>query len=149
MSFPSLTVTIRGGSDGLPTLNLTPANGYYMELDGLGLGTGEVWAREYAESRFVSGSALISAKREHQSGFLIVYVTGGSVTELWSRINTLKAAVRQFSYKIDVSIGAVSETYNCDPADSTVGKDSGVISPFELAGNEPGLSVTLTIPHKP
>lgn len=148
---PDITVVIRNGTEGLASLTLSPANGYYITLNGMGMDGQESWSLEYAESRFVHGGALVSAKLDHKSGVLGVYVEGATVAQMWSRIGALRSAVRQFHYYIDVTIGygadSFTETYYCDPANSQV--SDGVLNPFHITSTSPGADVVLTIPYKP
>lgn len=144
----NVTATIRDGSAALPTLNLTPANGYHLFREGLGLPGQATFRRDRATSRFVPGAKLISAVRDVETGTLLVRVEGTTMAQLDARITTLQNAARQFHFFLDVTVDGVLTSYDCEAADTWLGR-SGQVEEERLMQTPPQQLITLSIPHQP
>jgi hypothetical protein len=99
------------------TVNDTlPSLGYY--IDGAGLGDPlRQWRRGYAQSPWVDGKTLVSAVLDQGSLPLAVWVNGSSASTVKTRIDSLAAAVAQFTYTVTVTIGGSADVWTADPAD--------------------------------
>lgn len=129
--------------DGALVLATTDANGYRLVSISEGARTQR---RAVAMSRFVPGGAQTAATADMQNAIVQWLVGGNTDTQLRTRINTLKAAVDQFRFQLEVTIQAVTEVWDCDCADTAVG-DAGAYASYLMADKKQ--LFTATIPRQP
>src|SRR4051794_7570499 len=115
----TVTVTVTGTI----SLTLSAANGYEVNVEGLGPGP-RTYRRETVTSPFVRGRFLIDAQLDSPTAPLSIWVGGSTAAQLSTRVAALIAAFDQLSYTLTVVIDGETYAWACEPADSTVG-DAG------------------------
>lgn len=128
-----------------------PAAALQLQQDGvyeiMGLGPGEaVMERETVKSIWVHGETLVSARKGMQTVPMGIRVKGTSQAVLDSQINEVLLTFEQFSYTMSVSIDGVSRSWQCWPADYSVG-ETGLWQPFHFMSLQQ--EITLSIPRHP
>lgn len=141
MTVSTVTVTVTGAT----SLALTAANGYEVNVEGLGPGP-RTYRRETVTSPFVRGRFLIDAQLDSTTAPLSIWVGGNSAAQLSTRISALIAAFDQLTFTLTVVIDGETYEWACEPADSVVG-DSGTFDFWDLGAFQQ--VVHLNIPRDP
>lgn len=141
----SVTVTVLDGTDALPAIVLTFANGYEIMGAGLGIGA-KSFRRQTVESPYVSSRTLVGAVLDVVEGRLAVRVNGATHLELRTRINALVAAMEQRAFTLRINIEGNIDNYRCECADSAIG-DGGTYDEMHAANLLQ--QVTFSFPHDP
>ena len=118
MAISTVTVSVSGTID----LDLTYANGYELNADGLGPGT-LTERREFVTGPFTRHRWLIDTQRDTSTAPLDVFVFGSTASSFNTRAAALIAAFKQFSYNLQVTIDGVLYEWVCEPADIAPGAD--------------------------
>lgn len=132
--------TVPGGP--LADLNIEAPGAYRVVSVATG---GRSWKRDTAESRWVHGRVLVSARLDVELVRMVVRCYGATAAALDTNTAALVTAVSQWTYDLTVALDAVVHTWRCEPAD--LGPVDGDLDKFSLMAEQQ--SYVLSIPRAP